>query len=558
MASAIAAVEGALEALANAKGGMDGKTDKNAFLQVQKAATLAVALVQADSKTALSQKRMSILEKLAQPGSGEADQYSFHSNDIISLLEDLKDKFTANKNELDQAEFESKAEFDSKIVDLENEKQFDEKDKAEKEALQQKKTDEEAKAKEDRMQEQADYDADSAFLVTLTADCEQKAKTFDQRSTTRSGELTAISEAMGALKEGVKPNYGANKKLSFLQLGSGRNSATEVQKARSVRKVAEFLIQKARKFHSGILSTAALRIETSEDHFVKVRTLIKDLLAKLKDDAEKEAEQKSFCDKAMKAAVSKRDANQAGVEASTAKLAELDAEDKQLQQEIADLSAGIAANQKAKKEATELREKEKAENEQTVEESEAGKKAVEFALSTLKEFYGGNAGNFMQVAPRNAAANMDRSGKTVADLAPEVADSNYKGSQAASGGIIGLLEVILSDFDRTIETVSNDEEAAATEYDSFVSETDADTTAKEKSTDTKKARRVEIEEEITIQTDLQTEAEGDLKDANDELSVLHTSCVAGEETYADRVEARNKEIEALKEAHSILEDWQSF
>ena len=128
MASAIAAVEGALKALANAKGGMAGKTDQNALLQVQKAAALAVALVQEDAKSALGQKRMSILEKLAQPGSGEADQYSFHSNDIISLLEDLKDKFTANKNELDQAEFESKAEFDSKIVDLENEKQFDEKD----------------------------------------------------------------------------------------------------------------------------------------------------------------------------------------------------------------------------------------------------------------------------------------------------------------------------------------------------------------------------------------------------------------------------------------------
>ena len=38
--------------------------------------------------------------------------------------------------------------------------------------------------------------------------------------------------------------------------------------------------------------------------------------------------------------------------------------------------------------------------------------------------------------------------------------------------------------------------------------------------------------------------------------VLHSSCVAGEESYAARVEKRNKEIAALKEAHGILEDWQ--
>jgi len=44
--------------------------------------------------------------------------------------------------------------------------------------------------------------------------------------------------------------------------------------------------------------------------------------------------------------------------------------------------------------------------------------------------------------------------------------------------------------------------------------------------------------------------------AGDTGQVLHSSCVAGEESYAARVEKRNKEIAALKEAHGILEDWQ--
>lgn len=34
-------------------------------------------------------------------------------------------------------------------------------------------------------------------------------------------------------------------------------------------------------------------------------------------------------------------------------------------------------------------------------------------------------------------------------------------------------------------------------------------------------------------------------------------CVKGEETYAERVQKRNDEIAALKEAMTILDEWQN-
>jgi len=44
--------------------------------------------------------------------------------------------------------------------------------------------------------------------------------------------------------------------------------------------------------------------------------------------------------------------------------------------------------------------------------------------------------------------------------------------------------------------------------------------------------------------------------ALEELDKLHSMCVAGEETYEERVAKRQKDIEALEEARDILENWQ--
>merc|ERR1711862_318864 len=97
------------------------------------------------------------------------------------------------------------------------------------------------------------------------------------------------------------------------------------------------------------------------------------------------------------------------------------------------------------------------ENEKTIEMSEAGAESVKLALGILKDFYE-NA--FVQVN-KYVPPDSDREGNTVGDLAPEVFDSKYHGEQDSSKGILGLLEVILSDFDRTDTTVTDQEKTAA-------------------------------------------------------------------------------------------------
>merc|ERR1712224_752285 len=216
----------------------------------------------------------------------------------------------------------------------------------------------------------------------------------------------------------------------------------------------------------------------------------------------------------------------------------------QLNQEIEDLKKAIAENLKALNEATELRNSEKADNEATISTAEEGKTAVELAINILKEFYD-NA--FIQTG-KYVPPNADRSGKTVADRAPEVFSGSYHGSQGASKGILGLLDVILSDFERTIDTTEDAEDSAASSFATFESDTKTDNEDKEGQINDKEARISDIDDELVETEEDKSDATSLKENALTELKKLKPMCVEGEETYAQRVAKREKEIEALKDA----------
>merc|ERR1719329_1012820 len=212
----------------------------------------------------------------------------------------------------------------------------------------------------------------------------------------------------------------------------------------------------------------------------------------------------------------------------------------------------IAENLKALNEATELRNSEKADNEATIETAEEGKTAVELAINILKEFYD-NA--FIQTG-KYVPPDSDREGLTVADRAPEVFSGTYHGSQSNSKGIIGLLEVILSDFTRTIETTTQQEKTNQNAFETFEADIKADNLAKEGDIKTKEGRIADIEDELVDQEEDKADATTLKEDAIADLKKLKPLCVEGEETYAQRVAKRQKEIAALKEAMVILDEWQ--
>merc|ERR1719198_948538 len=102
------------------------------------------------------------------------------------------------------------------------------------------------------------------------------------------------------------------------------------------------------------------------------------------------------------------------------------------------------------------------------------------------------------------------------------------------------MEVISSDFDRTIKKVTSDEKIAADAFDKFAKETKLGET---------KSDLVEQQQALKDATEI-------VQSGEDKLSELQAQCVEGEETWEERAAARKKEIEALKQAQTILDEWQ--
>jgi len=541
-------------------------TDMNEAIDACGAAIAALR----DSKGAMSGAKTSNLVQLVKAKAAKvngAPKFQYQSNDIIATIEDLQATFKSMKKDLDIAEFDVNSAFEKNKLALSNEQKFAEKDRAEKEAIVEAKTEDLEAAKTDRDDEQADRDADQKFMDDLTAECEGKATQFDARSSTRADELTALSKATAELESGAAPNMEANKKLvglaqksvklgkavSFVQISNVQHQQSGKEAA--LQRVRSFLNGMAERTGSSVISSLAARVQVAEDHFVKVRGLIKDLIAKLKADAKSEATQKGICDTGMAKAISDRDEANAKIEVANAKITTLTAKQNSLEDEVDTLNGQISDLKKALLEATELRDDAKAENTKAMSMTEAGADSVKLALGLLNGFYK-NA--FMQTA-KYTPPRGDRDGNTVGDLAPEVFgnDDSYHGSQSESKGIVGILEVILSDFQRSNKQAEKDEKESKEAFESFEKETNDDVDTKQNRIKKANGEISNAKADILDQQQALADAKDLLDSGLDALEELEAMCVKGEETWEERKKKREDEIEALKSALQILDEWQA-
>jgi len=476
--------------------------------------------------------------------SPEANAYEFQSGGVVAMLEKLRHKFQDQRLVLEKEEMNAKANFEMLAQQFTDDIAEDKKRAAAKTATKAQRLDDAATAKGDLESTQATKAEDEKKLEDTLTSCHARSVEFEENQVLRAEEVKAIEQASEILRSDEVSGNADTYLPSFVQVRRSTSLAQlrggetpEVSQRR--QRLTSFLESAARKTGSRYL--ALMASHASADPFAKVKKMIKDLIVKLMEQANKEADHKSYCDAELATNKQTREIKQSEVEELTASIEKNTAESTQLAEEIAELSEAMAQLRKEQAEATEIRQKEKATNTQTIADAKAAQLAVQRATKILKDFYAKASGDALL-----------QSGAHMGEQMAQAANAPYKGMQAESGGIVGFLEVVLSDFARLEAETSSAEDQAAEAYEKFMDESNEDIAVKTTATKHKTSKKEQTEGTIASEKKELDLTQQELDAALAYFDKLKPECLDKGLSYEERVRMREEEVQSLKEALEIL------
>jgi len=471
----------------------------------------------------------------------EATGYEFQSGGVIEMLEKLLTKFEDERASLEREETEAEHAYNMLNQDLANQISVATEQRNAKSEEKSNKEQAIADAKASVEETAAAKKSDEKFLDEVRSMCAQKKAEFESRQELRAGELDALAKAIDIISTQVTGL--ADKHLptmvqtSLVQLRAHSSIKTEL---------VSFLSEQAKKLNSRMLFQLAARAQ--DDPFKKVKSMIQDLITRLMEEANEEAEHKGWCDTELATNEQTRKAKTDEIDTLTAQIDKLTADIGQLGNEIVNLNEDISAIDNDVAEATEQRQSENAKNVDTIKDCQDAQDAVSQALAVLKEFYtkaSDATALYQQQQPSDEQLR-------ARDVAPDTWSGSFNGQQAGAGGVVGMLEVIQSDFARLEAETKESEDTAAAAYKQFMEESALNKLAKSKDVDFKSERKNVLETNLATTSEDRAGAQKELDAALAYYEKLKPSCVDAGVAYEDRVARRKEEIESLQEALRIL------
>jgi len=287
------------------------------------------------------------------------------------------------------------------------------------------------------------------------------------------------------------------------------------------------------------------RLAAGADPFKKIKFLIEELIGRLNQEAADEATHKGWCDTSIGKASTQRDDKAEAIEMLNTQLDNHQTLKAKLEDQIAALTSQISDLEDFKAKFEKARDDEKAENENTIKEAEDGLDGINDAIGVLTEFYGeaakgGEAPSLIQKQDPTDSGDNDLKG-------------DYKGDQSAATGILGMMDVIKSDMERTITETKNEEDKASRDFADLSRTTEISLTTKGDSKTEKEAELGETKDKIRQEME-DLKGNQDLLDkALQELMELQPACIDTAMSYEERVAKREQEVESLKQALCILD-----
>merc|ERR1712083_1101140 len=372
--------------------------------------------------------------------------------------------------------------------------------------------------------------ADEEFLMMLKEKCSMTDAEWEERQKTRQLEMEAVSKALAVLStDDAHDLFTKTFNPSLLQKESSMQSERRTQASKLLQTVAQ-------KLQNPRLATLAVRVRL--DAFTRVKKAIDDMVAQLLKEKEDEIKHKDFCVDEFNTNELQTEKKEREKQDLIAKIEDLELTIKTLTEEIEALKAQIAEMQVQLKRAGENREKENKEFQMTVADQRETQKLLQAALNVLSEFYGKKEkAAFLQQEPVGPP--------------PPPGFEAYK-KNAASGGVMSMIQQIISDAKAMEAETIRSEEDAQKAYEDFVKETNASIEAKSKEIVNKSDLKAKAESDLVATKESKEATMLELEQLSNYNAQLHQSCDFVMKNFELRQTARDEEVEALRQAKAIL------
>lgn len=408
--------------------------------------------------------------------------------------------------------------------------------------------------------------SDEHTYENLDTECAEKKLSFDEKQKLRADEIEAIAKAIEILSDGDVA-AGQQHLSSLVQVES---QSSFLGKSEGIhRRIREFLADEGKRLKSKNLGLLAEKI--AADPFAKVKKLIDDMITRLIEEANADAEKEGWCDTEMGKSKVTRNKLSEEIDGLDAAIEDGKATIMKLTQEMADLAKEIEDLDEQMGEATNLRAEEKAKNKATIQDAVAAQRAVSAATAVLKDFYAKAAGATAFVQTNQSPAFLGKGIKMGTEEWDALANPNfegtvdkghkagmqtfgetYTGNQDAAGGVMALLEVAMSDFGNLEADTKASEVESAKSFDDFMVES-----KRSKATKSKKIE-MDTSDKASAEAKLQEDV-AELKSTQDELIAadkyhekLVPQCIDQGMSWEEVQKARQEEIASLKQALEIL------
>lgn len=366
--------------------------------------------------------------------------------------------------------------------------------------------------------------------------CKTAAEDHEASVKSRAEELKAIAEAKQVLSENVGGAEG--RVYSFLQVSNNQQVISTRADLANIE-VVNLLRELARRDQSSALAQLASRVSAAvrfgtragADPFAKVKKLIGEMIERLEKEGAEEATHKAWCDEQMGDTKQKLLELNHDIEGLSAKIDKAKSRSVKLKDEVSETQAALADVAKSQAELDQIRKEEHKAFVEAKTDLEQGLKGVRMALKILKEYYASSDALVQQPA----------------------LEAGHSKATGTGTSVIGMLEVVESDFGKSLATAEAEEDANAVDYEKVSMNNRLNKAQWEKDVEYKTKEFQGLDKSVSELSSDRDSAQSELDAVLEYSKSVRGACELKPETFDERKTRREDEVAGLKEALKILE-----